>query len=93
MKLCPLMLSCGQLFVVPWTVAHQAPLSMGFSSQKYLSGVAISYFRKSSRTRDSNCPSCVLHWQVDCLTRMIRKIWGTGLPWHTFYMQSHLYKY
>ena len=26
-----LVLSCVQLFVVPWTVAHQAPLSMGFS--------------------------------------------------------------
>ena len=25
--------SCVQLFVTPWTVAHQAPLSMGFSSK------------------------------------------------------------
>ena len=24
-------LSCVQLFVTPWTAAHQAPLSMGFS--------------------------------------------------------------
>ena len=24
-----------RLFVTPWTVAHQAPLSMGFSSQEY----------------------------------------------------------
>ena len=24
-------LSCVQLFATPWTVAHQAPLSMGFS--------------------------------------------------------------
>ena len=23
------------LFVTPWTVAHQAPLSMGFSRQEY----------------------------------------------------------
>ena len=28
-----------QLFVTPWTVAHQAPLSMGFSRQEYWSGV------------------------------------------------------
>ena len=28
-------LSTVQLFVTPWTVAHQAPLSMGFSRQKY----------------------------------------------------------
>ena len=26
-----------QLFVILWTVAHQAPLSMGFSRQKYWS--------------------------------------------------------
>ena len=24
-----------RLFVIPWTVAHQAPLSMGFSRQEY----------------------------------------------------------
>ena len=28
-----------QLFVTPWTVAYQAPLSMGFSRQGYWSGV------------------------------------------------------
>ena len=43
-----LVLSCVQLFVGPWTVAHQAPQSVGFSRQEYLSGVAISYSRKSS---------------------------------------------
>ena len=26
-----------QLFVTPWTLAHQAPLSMGFSRQEYWS--------------------------------------------------------
>ena len=31
------MLSCVQLFVIPWTVTHQAPLSMGFSRQGYCS--------------------------------------------------------
>ena len=30
-------LSRIQLFVTPWTVAHQAPLSMGFSRQEYWS--------------------------------------------------------
>ena len=30
-------LSRSQLFVTPWTVAHQAPLSMGFSRQEYWS--------------------------------------------------------
>ena len=28
-----------QLFVTPWTVANQAPLSMGFPRQEYWSGL------------------------------------------------------
>ena len=32
-------LSRIQLFATPWTVAHQAPLSMGFSRQGYWSGL------------------------------------------------------
>ena len=32
-------LSCVQLFVTPWTVAYQAPLSMGFSRQEYWNGL------------------------------------------------------
>ena len=31
--------SCVQLFATPWTVAHQAPLSMGFSGQAYWNGL------------------------------------------------------
>ena len=29
----------SDFFVTPWTVAHQAPLSMGFSQQDYWSGL------------------------------------------------------
>ena len=32
-------LSRAQLFVTPWTVAHQAPPPMGFSRQEYWSGL------------------------------------------------------
>ena len=32
-------LSCVQLFAIPWTVAYQAPLSMGFSRKEYWSGL------------------------------------------------------
>ena len=32
--------SCPTL-VAPWTVAHQVPLSMGFSRQEYWSGLSI----------------------------------------------------
>ena len=31
--------SCVQLFATPWTIAHQAPLSKGFSRQEYWSGL------------------------------------------------------
>ena len=34
-----LLFSCVQHFSTPWTVAHQAPLSMGFSRQEYWSGL------------------------------------------------------
>ena len=32
-------LSRVRLFTTPWTAAHQAPLSMGFSRQEYWSGL------------------------------------------------------
>ena len=34
--------SCGWLFAIPWTVAHQASLSLGFSRQEYWSGLPFS---------------------------------------------------
>ena len=50
---------CGvQLFVTPWTVAHQAPLSMGFSRQEN-AWVAVSFCRESSQLRDGTQVSCV----------------------------------
>ena len=42
MTLIMLMISCFshvQLFATPWTIARQAPLSMGFSRQEYWSGL------------------------------------------------------
>ena len=34
---------CVQLFVSPWTVAHQTPLSMEFSRQEYWSGLPLPF--------------------------------------------------
>ena len=42
MGLHPQSFSCVQLFVIPWTVAHLAPLSMEFSRQEYWSGLSFS---------------------------------------------------
>ena len=32
------MFSCVRLFATPWTVAHQAPLPVGFPRQEYCNG-------------------------------------------------------
>ena len=63
-----------RLFATPWTVARQAPLSVGFSQQEYWSGVAISFWRRSFRPRD--------HTQVSCLGRWILNYWA---PWEAQY--------
>ena len=44
----------------PWTVAHQAPLSMEFSQARTLEQVAISFCKGSSRPTDQTCISCIL---------------------------------
>ena len=61
------MLSCVQLFVTPWTVACQAPLSMEILQAIILEWVAISSSRGSSPPRDWTCVSCIgrlilYHW-------------------------------
>ena len=51
--------------VTLWTVAHQSPLSMGFFSQEYWSGLPFSSSRGSPSARDSNPVSPAL--QADSL--------------------------
>ena len=46
-------LSCVQLFATPWTVAHQAPLSMQFSRQEYWSRLSF-LLLGISPTQESN---------------------------------------
>ena len=63
-------LSCVWLFVTPWTVAHQSPLSMGQSWQEILEWVVISSSRGSSWPKDwthvsgSSCTGrqILYHW-------------------------------
>ena len=57
-------LSCVRLFVTSWTVAHQAPLSMGFPSNN--NGVGCHFlFQGNFRIQGSNLP--LLHQRVDSL--------------------------
>ena len=50
--LCSVSSVMDQLFVTPWTVAHQAPLSMGIIQARIQEWVAMSFSWGSSRPRD-----------------------------------------
>ena len=68
-------LSCVRLFVTPWTVAYQAPLSMGLSRQQYWSGFSISFSRGSSQPKDQTQVShivdrCFTIWATREFTRL-----------------------
>ena len=54
------LLNCVQLFAVSWTVAHQAPLSMGLPRQECWS--AISFCRGPSWLRDRTWVPCIGRW-------------------------------
>ena len=45
---CVCVFSCFRLFETPWTVAHQAPLSMGILQARILEWVAMPSSRRSS---------------------------------------------
>ena len=58
------MLSCTQLFMTPWAVAHQAPLSMGFSRQENWRGLP---FPLPGDLSNPGIKPKLLYWQVDSL--------------------------
>ena len=60
---CTQSLSYVQFFATPWTVAHQASLSMGFSWHEYWSGLPFSPPGDLPNQGMSN--PCLLHWQAD----------------------------
>ena len=68
--LCAQLLSHVWLFVTPWTVASQAPLSMGLSSKN--TGVGCQTLLQGIfMTQGSNpCLLCLLHWQVGSLPQV-----------------------
>ena len=47
------------LFATPWTVARQAPLSLGILQARILEWVAISFSMGSSQPRDQTCVSLI----------------------------------
>jgi len=58
--------------VTPWTAAHQAPLSMGFSRQEYWSGVPLKVISELKWTRVGEFNSddhYIFYWGQDSLRR------------------------
>ena len=56
-----------QLFATPWTVAHQAPLSMGLSRQESWSGLLCPAPGDLPNREIEPNLFCLLHWQVGSL--------------------------
>ena len=52
--------SCLILFVTPWTVAHQVPVSMGILQARILEWDAMPSSRESSQPRNQTQVSCIV---------------------------------
>ena len=59
--------SCATLWI-PWTVAHQLPLSMGFSRQEYWSGLPCPPPVDLPDPEIEPASLMSLHWQMDSLS-------------------------
>ena len=77
------------LFVTPWTVAHQALLSMGFSGQEYWSGLP---FPSPEDLPDPRIKPGSPVLQADCLLSKPQRSLLHHLPSYLS-IDSHLYPY
>ena len=77
------MLSRVQVTVTPWTVAHQAPLSMGFFSAKNTRLCCYFLLQRIITAQGLNsCLLCLLHWQAE--NEMVgwhHRLNGHGFGW------------
>ena len=64
----PSCISHVHLFVTPWTIAHQAPLSMGSSRQEYWSGLPCPL------------PGDLLHPRIEPKSHVAPALWADSLP-------------
>ena len=64
---CAQALSCIWLFATPWTVAYQAPLSIGFFRQEYWSGFPLPSPQDLPDLGIEPDLLSFLHWQADSL--------------------------
>ena len=77
--------SCFRLFATPWTVARQAPVSMGILQARILEWVAISHPRESSQPRDWTCVS-----HISCFAGRFFTIEPPGMPLFTHLTNVYL---
>ena len=61
-------------FVTPWSVAHQVPLSMGFSRQEYYSGLSF--------------PSLGNYCYCCCVVQLLSHVWLFETPWTAAHQAS-----
>ena len=66
---------CPSSFAIPWTIAHQAPLHLGFPRQEYWSGLPLP---SPGDLSDQGLNPHLLHWQADSLP-----LNHQGSPWGT----------
>ena len=67
-------LSRVRLLATPWTVAHQAPLSMGFSRQEYWSGVPLPSPKRKVRSDKLEIGIDIyIHYWIDIYTLLYVK--------------------
>ena len=82
------LLSCVWLFAAPWTVACQAPPSMGFSRQEYWSGLPFPSpedvpNQKGSDTGLPHCRQTLYFLSLQETTRIMKETFflGTRISW------------
>ena len=84
--ICVCVLSCFshvQLFVTSWAVAHQPPLSMGFSRQEYWSG--LSYFPPGDLPDPETDPMSLKS------PALAGGFFTTSATWETQFKDTHAY--
>ena len=83
------------LFAIPWMIANQAPLSMGFSRQEYWSGLLFPPpgdlpnpgIKPSSLTRDRTGPPALRMWSLSHWTSREVLVSFCLSPYHPFLLQ------
>ena len=75
------------LFVIPWTVVHQIPLSREFWRKEYWSGLPFSSPRIFPTQGLNLCIFYLLHWQADSLAH---RHLGSQIDMWSFVLQSRM---